>query len=65
MLQNFLLRNRPENPITIYNVNGKKNMKIEPIKQAQEFIENNVGDRISVEDLALNLPWQTKFERRF
>src|SRR3546814_10481701 len=46
--------------------NGQKKHEDEPIKQAQEFIESNVGERISVEDLALKYAiGRRHFERRF
>ncbi|QEC51205.1 AraC family transcriptional regulator with amidase-like domain [Anseongella ginsenosidimutans] len=45
---------------------GQKKHEDEPIKQAQDFIENNVGERISVEDLALKYAiGRRHFERRF
>jgi transcriptional regulator GlxA family with amidase domain len=33
--------------------NGQKSHEDEPVKKAQEFIENNVSDKISVEELAV------------
>lgn len=45
---------------------GQKTHEDESIKQAQEFIETNVGERISVEDLALKYAiGRRHFERRF
>lgn len=46
--------------------NGQKAHEDEPVKKAQEFIENNVSDRISVEELALKFAiGKRNFERRF
>lgn len=46
--------------------NGQKAHEDEPVRRAQEFIENNVHDRISVEDLALKFAiGKRNFERRF
>ncbi|WP_018611805.1 GlxA family transcriptional regulator [Segetibacter koreensis] len=46
--------------------NPQKEHKDEAIKQAQEFIEHNVGDKISVEDLASKCAvGRRNFERRF
>lgn len=45
---------------------GQKEHMDEPIKKAQLFIENNVGDRISVEDLARTFALSRRnFVRRF
>ncbi|CAL1517959.1 helix-turn-helix domain-containing protein [Chitinophaga sp. MM2321] len=45
---------------------GQKKHEDEPIKNAQEFIEHNVADKISVEDLALKYAiGKRHFERRF
>ena len=45
---------------------GQKNHVDEPIKEAQEFIEHNVTERISVEDLAVKFAiGRRHFERRF
>lgn len=45
---------------------GQKKHEDEPIKLAQDFIEENVGERISVEDLALKYAiGRRHFERRF
>jgi transcriptional regulator GlxA family with amidase domain len=46
--------------------NGQKTHEDEPVKKAQEFIENNIADRISVEELALKFAiGKRNFERRF
>ena len=46
--------------------NGQKSHEDESVKMAQEFIENNVSDRISVEALALRFAiGKRNFERRF
>lgn len=46
--------------------NGQKAHEDEPVKKAQEFIENNIADRISVEELALKFAiGKRNFERRF
>jgi transcriptional regulator GlxA family with amidase domain len=46
--------------------NGQKKHEDERIKQAQEFIENNVTEKISVEDLAVKFAiGRRHFERRF
>lgn len=46
--------------------NGQKEHEDEPVKKAQEFIENNVSDKISVEDLAMKFAiGKRHFERRF
>jgi len=42
---------KSQSPFIMFN--GQKKHVDEPIKQAQEFIEKNVADRISVEDRAL------------
>ncbi|KIC95702.1 GlxA family transcriptional regulator [Flavihumibacter solisilvae] len=45
---------------------GQKDHEDEPVKKAQEFIENNVTERISVEDLAAKFAiGRRNFERRF
>ncbi|HEY0676675.1 MAG TPA: helix-turn-helix domain-containing protein [Chitinophagaceae bacterium] len=45
---------------------GQKQHEDEPIRQAQEFIEKNVTERISVEELALRYAiGRRHFERRF
>jgi transcriptional regulator GlxA family with amidase domain len=46
--------------------NGQKKHEDEPIKQAQEFIEKNVTEKISVEELAVRFAiGRRHFERRF
>lgn len=55
---------KTQSPFIMFN--GQKKHEDEPIKQAQEFIEHNVGERISVEDLALKYAiGRRHFERRF
>ncbi len=45
---------------------GQSSHNDEPVKKAQEFIEKNVGDKISVEDLASKFAiGRRNFERRF
>lgn len=41
---------KTQSPFIMFN--GQKKHEDEPIRQAQEFIESNIGDRISVEELA-------------
>jgi transcriptional regulator GlxA family with amidase domain len=51
-------------PFVIFN--GKKNHEDESIKQAQEYIENNFTDKISVKGLAVKFSiGRRHFERRF
>jgi transcriptional regulator GlxA family with amidase domain len=46
--------------------NGQKKHEDEPIKQAQEYIEKNLAEKLSVEDLALRFAiGRRHFERRF
>ena len=46
--------------------NGQKTHEDEPVRMAQEFIEKNVQDRISVEELATKFAiGKRNFERRF
>jgi transcriptional regulator GlxA family with amidase domain len=46
--------------------NGQRAHEDEPVKQAQAFIETNVSDKISVEDLACKFAiGRRNFERRF
>ena len=46
--------------------NGQKTHEDEPVRMAQEFIEKNVHDRISVEELAMKFAiGKRNFERRF
>lgn len=45
---------------------GQKTHEDEPIRKAQEFIESNVAEKISVEDLAIKFAiGRRNFERRF
>jgi transcriptional regulator GlxA family with amidase domain len=53
-----------QSPFIMFN--GQKGHEDEPVKKAQEFIENNVSDKISVEELALRFAiGKRHFERRF
>jgi transcriptional regulator GlxA family with amidase domain len=55
---------KSQSPFIMFN--GQKKHEDVPIKQAQEFIEHNVSDKISVEDLALKYAiGKRHFERRF
>jgi transcriptional regulator GlxA family with amidase domain len=55
---------KSQSPFTMFN--GQKKHEDEPIKQAQVFIENNVAEKISVEDLAVKYAiGRRHFERRF
>lgn len=55
---------KTQSPFIMFN--GQKKHEDEPIKQAQEFIEKNVTERISVEHLALKFAiGKRHFERRF
>ena len=55
---------KSQSPFIMFN--GQKKHEDEPIKQAQEYIENNVSERILVEDLALKYAiGRRHFERRF
>jgi len=55
---------KTQSPFIMFN--GQKKHEDEPIKQAQEFIEHNVTEKISVEDLALKFAiGRRHFERRF
>lgn len=55
---------KSQSPFIMFN--GQKKHEDEPIKQAQTFIENNVTERISVEELALKFAiGKRHFERRF
>jgi transcriptional regulator GlxA family with amidase domain len=55
---------KSQSPFAMFN--GQKKHEDEPIKQAQEFIENNVAEKISVEDLAIKYSiGRRHFERRF
>jgi transcriptional regulator GlxA family with amidase domain len=58
------IERKSQSPFIMFN--GQKAHEDEPVKRAQEFIENNLGDRISVEDLALKFAiGRRHFERRF
>jgi len=55
---------KTQSPFMVFN--GQKKHHDEPIKKAQEYIESNISDRISVEDLALKYAiGRRHFERRF
>ncbi|MFA6085141.1 GlxA family transcriptional regulator [Mucilaginibacter sp.] len=55
---------KSQSPFIMFN--GQKTHEDEPIKKAQEFIEANIAERISVEDLALKYAiGKRHFERRF
>lgn len=55
---------KSQSPFIMFN--GQKTHEDEPVKKAQEFIENNIGDKISIEELALKFAiGKRNFERRF
>lgn len=55
---------KSQSPFAMFN--GQKKHEDEPIKQAQEFIENNITEKILVEDLAIKYAiGRRHFERRF
>lgn len=55
---------KSQSPFVMFN--GQKKHEDEPIKQAQEFIELNISDKISVEGLAYKFAiGRRHFERRF
>ncbi len=55
---------KSQSPFIMFN--GQKKHEDEPIKDAQEFIEKNVTDKISVEHLSLKFAiGKRNFERRF
>lgn len=55
---------KSQSPFIMFN--GQKKHEDEPIKQAQEFIEKNVTEKISVEELAVRFAiGRRHFERRF
>jgi Transcriptional regulator containing an amidase domain and an AraC-type DNA-binding HTH domain len=55
---------KTQSPFAMFN--GQKKHEDEPIKQAQEFIEQNVTEKISVEDLAIKYAiGKRHFIRRF
>jgi transcriptional regulator GlxA family with amidase domain len=55
---------KSQSPFAIFN--GQKKHEDEPIKNAQEYIEGNIGDKITVEELAIKFAiGRRHFERRF
>ena len=55
---------KSQSPFAMFN--GQKKHEDEPIKQAQEFIENNIAEKIGVEELAGKFAiGRRHFERRF
>jgi transcriptional regulator GlxA family with amidase domain len=55
---------KSQSPFIMFN--GQKNHEDTPIKEAQEFIEQNLTDKIAVEDLAVKFAiGRRHFERRF
>ena len=55
---------KSQSPFIMFN--GQKKHTDEPIKQAQEYIENNVTEKISVEELSVKFAiGRRHFERRF
>lgn len=55
---------KSQSPFSMFN--GQKKHEDEPIKQAQEFIEQNVTEKISVEELSVKFAiGKRHFERRF
>jgi transcriptional regulator GlxA family with amidase domain len=55
---------KSQSPFIMFN--GQKKHEDEPIKQAQEFIEHNLAEKISVEELASRFAiGRRHFERRF
>jgi len=55
---------KSQSPFIMFN--GQKKHEDEPIKQAQEFIEANITERILIEDLASRFAiGRRHFERRF
>ncbi|HMH20118.1 MAG TPA: helix-turn-helix domain-containing protein [Puia sp.] len=55
---------KSQSPFVMFS--GQKKHEDDPIKQAQEYIENNVTERISVEELAVRYAiGRRHFERRF
>ena len=55
---------KSQSPFSMFT--GQKKHEDEPIKQAQEFIENNLSEKISVEELAVKYAiGKRHFERRF
>lgn len=55
---------KSQSPFIMFN--GQKKHEDDPIKQAQEYIESNVTEKISIEDLAIKFAiGRRHFERRF
>ncbi|HET9277786.1 MAG TPA: helix-turn-helix domain-containing protein [Flavitalea sp.] len=55
---------KSQSPFIMFN--GQKKHEDEPIRQAQEYIESNITEKISVEELALKYAiGRRHFERRF
>lgn len=55
---------KSQSPFVMFN--GQKRHEDEPIRQAQDFIEQNITEKISVEELALRYAiGRRHFERRF
>jgi transcriptional regulator GlxA family with amidase domain len=55
---------KSQSPFIMFN--GQKGHEDEPVKKAQEFIEQNVSEKISVEELAIRFAiGKRHFERRF
>lgn len=55
---------KSQSPFVMFN--GQKNHEDTPIRQAQEFIENNVTEKISIDDLADRFAiGRRHFDRRF
>ena len=58
------IERKSQSPFAIFN--GQKEHEDEPIKKAQEYIESNVSEKISVDQLAgIFLISRRNFERRF
>lgn len=55
---------KSQSPFIMFN--GQKKHEDEPIRKAQEFIENNLSDKISVDELAVKFAiGRRHFDRRF
>jgi transcriptional regulator GlxA family with amidase domain len=55
---------KTQSPFIMFN--GQKKHEDDPIKQAQEYIEGNITEKISIEDLAVRFAiGRRHFERRF
>lgn len=55
---------KSQSPFIMFN--GQKQHEDDPIKRAQEYIENNVTEKIAIEDLAVRFAiGRRHFERRF